>query len=257
VDEWIVVTGSSGHVGRAISWALATQGFSIFQTDKNAKRGLTESEELSSKTGVDTRFHYCDFESAADRTELANLLLHETINIKALVNNAAVTGDSPLQGWSATLEKQSLASWRKALEINLTAPFELSRALVPKLKESSFPSIINIASIHAGVAPDWHLYEGTSMNSPAAYSVSKAGLVQLTRWLASALAPEIRVNCVSPGGLLRAQDPFFINRYVKRVPLQRMGEENDVAAAVSFLVSEDSKYMTGQNLCVDGGYTLL
>jgi NAD(P)-dependent dehydrogenase (short-subunit alcohol dehydrogenase family) len=93
------------------------------------------------------------------------------------------------------------------------------------------------------------------LGSPAAYAASKGGLLQLTRWLATVLAPEIRVNAVSPGGVLRGQPEAFVRRYETRVPLGRMATEADLKGAVAYLASDAAAYVTGQNLLVDGGWT--
>jgi NAD(P)-dependent dehydrogenase (short-subunit alcohol dehydrogenase family) len=92
------------------------------------------------------------------------------------------------------------------------------------------------------------------MGNPAAYAASKGGLIQLTRWLASTMAPEIRVNSVSPGGILRDQPESFIARYEKKVLLERMATEEDFIGALAYLASDSSAYMTGQNLLIDGGW---
>jgi len=99
------------------------------------------------------------------------------------------------------------------------------------------------------------LYEGTAMGNPAAYAASKGGLLQLTRWLATTLAPAIRVNAVTPGGIFRDTPDAFHSRYVERTPLKRMATEEDLKGAFAFLASNQSQYVTGQNLIVDGGWT--
>lgn len=104
------------------------------------------------------------------------------------------------------------------------------------------------------LAPDWSLYAGTTMGNPAAYGASKGGLIQFTRWLATTLAPAVRVNCISPGGIWRNQPDDFVARYATRTPLQRMGTEDDLRGAIAYLASDLSKYVTGQNLSVDGGW---
>jgi NAD(P)-dependent dehydrogenase (short-subunit alcohol dehydrogenase family) len=101
------------------------------------------------------------------------------------------------------------------------------------------------------------LYEGTSLSNPAAYATSKGGLIQFTRWLASTLAPEIRVNTISPGGVLRDQPKAFIDRYEAKVPLKRMAHADDIVGALSYLASDLSSYVTGTNLEVDGGWGIL
>jgi len=93
------------------------------------------------------------------------------------------------------------------------------------------------------------------MGNPAAYAASKGGLIQLTRWLSTVLAPDIRVNCISPGGVFRNQPEAFVQRYVARTPLARMGAEEDLKGAIAYFASDLSAYVTGENLMVDGGWT--
>lgn len=92
------------------------------------------------------------------------------------------------------------------------------------------------------------------MGNPAAYAASKGGLVQLTRWLATTLAPQVRVNSISPGGVFRNQPASFVERYKARTPLRRMATEDDFRGAIAYLTSDLSAYVTGQNLAVDGGW---
>jgi len=101
------------------------------------------------------------------------------------------------------------------------------------------------------------LYQGLDMSNPAAYGASKGGLIQLTRWLASTLAPGIRVNLVSPGGIERNQPAEFVARYSRKTPLDRMGTEADLLGVTTFLLSEAANYVTGQNFHVDGGFSAL
>jgi NAD(P)-dependent dehydrogenase (short-subunit alcohol dehydrogenase family) len=98
------------------------------------------------------------------------------------------------------------------------------------------------------------LYEGTAMGNPAAYAASKGGLLQLTRWLATTVAPQVRVNSISPGGVWRNQPESFVERYKARTPLARMATEDDFRGAIAFLASDLSGYVTGQDLAVDGGW---
>ena len=171
------------------------------------------------------------------------------------MNVAALVGSTALPGWACAFEEQRADTWRRALEVNLTGPFVLTQAAAPLLAASGRGSIINLGSIYGIVAPDPALYTGTSMGSPAAYAASKGGLLQLTRWLATMLAPRIRVNAISPGGVWRSQPDAFRTRYEARTPLGRMAREEDLAGAVAFLASDLSAYVTGQNLVVDGGFT--
>ena len=123
------------------------------------------------------------------------------------------------------------------------------------LGRAEMPCILNIASIYGVLGPDMEIYAGTNMGNPAAYAVSKGGLIQLTKWLSTILAPKIRVNCISAGGVKRGQSKSFISKYEKKVPLARMAVEEDIAKAMLFLTSDLSSYVTGQNIMVDGGYS--
>ena len=104
---------------------------------------------------------------------------------------------------------------------------------------------------------DSSIYEGTNMHNPAAYGASKAGLIHLTKWLAATLGPEIRVNAISPGGIYRQQDEQFVRRYTHKTVLKRMATEEDIVPAMIFLASDNARYITGQNLVIDGGYSIL
>jgi len=165
----------------------------------------------------------------------------------------AFVGDTNLPGWNVPFSEQSISTWRRAIEVNLTSVFEVCQILVPSLELADDPSIVNISSIYGEKGPKWDLYEGTAMGSPAAYGVSKAGLNQLTRWLSTTLAPKVRVNTIVAGGIKRNQPQHFVDRYCRDVPLGRMAKELDLLGPVIFLLSKMSNYITGETLHVDGG----
>jgi NAD(P)-dependent dehydrogenase (short-subunit alcohol dehydrogenase family) len=171
-----------------------------------------------------------------------------------LINNAAFVGATDLEGWNVPFEEQSIKTWRRAIEVNLTAVFGICQGLMPLLKKSDGASIINIGSIYGLYGPDLSLYQETSMNNPAAYGASKGGVLQLTRWLATNVAPEVRVNSISPGGVYRNQPSEFVRRYEQKTPLGRMASGDDLRGAITYLATDLSSYVTGQNLSVDGGW---
>ena len=166
------------------------------------------------------------------------------------------TGSSGLKGWAKPIKEQDVETWEKAIEVNLTAVFYLIQQCLPLMEKSASASIINISSIYGVAGQKLSLYEGMDYLTPAAYAVSKGGLVQLTRYLATVLAPIIRVNCISPGGIERDQNKAFLERYKKMTPLGRMGREEDLKGVTHFLASDLSAYITGQNIIVDGGWSL-
>ena len=115
-----------------------------------------------------------------------------------------------------------------------------------------------MASIYGVTAPDFSVYSGTKMTTPAAYVAIKGGLINLTRYMASYYGPkQVRVNAVSPGGIFDKQNSVFVQNYEKKVPMRRMGTPDEISPAVVFLLSNDSKYITGQNIIIDGGWTCI
>lgn len=247
-----LITGGAGHLGRTMAEALAELGAAILLVDKSAADTSAIAEALRDRWGVKAIGLSCDLEVPEERIRLLNLIGPNEISV--LINNAAFVGTTSLVGWNETFEQQSLDVWNRALAVNLTAAFHLSQCLLPRLKEAVSPTIINISSIYGLYAPDYSLYEGTAMGNPAAYSVSKGGLIQLTRWLSSTLAPTIRVNAIAPGGIFRGQSEDFVERYAKRTLLQRMGREEDFKGVIAFLASDLASYITGQVITVDGGW---
>lgn len=251
-----LITGAAGCLGSVMAETLAELGADIILVDRPESDFNSLSDLLKIRWGVKVWEYQCDLENNEQRIKLLEMIKkeHKTLNI--LVNNAAFVGASDLKGWGTTFENQTVETWRRALEVNLTAPFHLCQGLAPMLKESIGASIINIGSIYGEYGPDWGLYEGTDMANPAAYGASKGGLMQLTRWLSTTLAPKIRVNAISPGGMFRDQPQIFVKRYEERTPLARMAIEDDFRGAIVYLTSDLSRYVTGQVLAVDGGWSV-
>lgn len=250
-----VITGGAGHIGAAMAGALAELGCQICLVDLNQESLLKTSNQLKADWGVRIECLPVDLENETQRASIQQSVGKLFGRLDILINNAAFVADSHLQGWVTSFEDQRVDTWRRALEVNLTAAFHLSQSLAPMLRESKKGTVINIGSIYGVSGPNLSLYEGTSMGNPAAYAASKGGLIQLTRWLSTVLAPAIRVNCISPGGVFRNQPDVFVERYVSGTPLGRMGMEEDFKGAIAYLASDMSAYVTGQNLMVDGGWT--
>ncbi|WP_341880171.1 SDR family oxidoreductase [Synechococcus sp. UW140] len=249
-----LITGAAGGLGRVMAASLAELGADLILVDlpNTEISGLINS--LTERFKVNVDFMPCDLEQEVQRANLISQVKERNKSLNILINNAAFVGTSDLPGWSVPFEQQTVDTWRRAFEVNLTAIFDLCQGLIPLLRLSEGANIINIASIYGLYGPDWSLYEGTSMSNPAAYSASKGGLLQFTRWLATTIAPDVRVNAVSPGGISRGQPEAFQQRYIAKTPLGRMAIEDDFCGVVAFLASDMSRYMTGQNLIVDGGW---
>lgn len=249
-----VITGSAGRFGKIISYNLAALGSDLILIDKNFL-GEKNAKSIKKKYKVNVYFLKLDLTEEKD-LRFFSYFLKKFKKIDLLINNAAFVGDTKLKGWNESFLNQSNKTWNKAIDINLSACFYISKILTPYLNKSKKPSIINISSIYSFLGPDINLYKGTNINNPAAYAASKAALVHLTKWLACTLAPKIRVNSISPGGFYSFQSKVFIKKYIKKTPLKRMFEKKDLESAIKFLASNESSYITGQNLVIDGGISL-
>ncbi|MHA1597315.1 MAG: SDR family oxidoreductase [Alphaproteobacteria bacterium] len=250
-----LITGGAGHVGGEAASALAELGADVAIVDIDGAKATVTAESIAKTHTVKSVGMTIDLADEAALKALPENVVKQFGRLDIIVNSAAFVGTSELEGWAVPFAEQSIETWRAALEVNLTAAFTLIQAAAPILEKSGSGSVINIASIYGMVGPDMRLYEATSMANPAAYGVSKGGLLQLSRWLSTALAPNIRVNSITPGGIWRGQPDSFVARYVERVPLGRMSREEDMKGAIAYLASDLSSYVTGENIVVDGGWT--
>jgi NAD(P)-dependent dehydrogenase (short-subunit alcohol dehydrogenase family) len=249
-----IVTGATGGLGTVIAETLAELGSDLILIDLDKNEIESMEHRLADTFGVSIVGTVCDLENQDQRQDLIEAIVSDGRELSILVNNAAFVGSSNLPGWSAPFDEQSVETWRRALEVNLIAPFELCQGLNQVLKRSDGGNIINIASIYGQFGPDWRIYENTKMGNPAAYGSSKAGLIQLTKWLATTLAPEVRVNAISPGGVFAGQEDQFVESYCLRTPLDRMANYDDFRGGLAFLASDMAQYVTGQVLNIDGGW---
>lgn len=254
-NQTALVTGGAGHIATEFCILFSHLGGRCVIVDKNFDDMQEKLDLLSPIQGGEHVGKVVDLGSQTNITEFIEWFKCEVGKVNVLVNNVAFTGDSDLDGWTTDFAQQSIETWNIALTVNLTSCFQISQGLAPLLAQSFNGNILNIASIYGALGPDLSLYKGTAMGNPAAYAASKGGLIQLTRWLATVLSPNIRVNCISAGGVERGQNPLFIDRYKRKVPIGRMAKELEIANAMIFLCSDMASYITGQNLFVDGGYS--
>jgi NAD(P)-dependent dehydrogenase (short-subunit alcohol dehydrogenase family) len=241
-DKIILVTGGSGLIGRAIV------------ADIRAKGGHPINIDIAVASDLQAGTWQADIsDDAAVLAAVAQV--HATFGrIDGLVNNAYPrTAD-----WGTKFEQIPPDSWRQNVDLQLNSYFVCCQAVLAKMQEQRSGAIVNIASIYGVVGNDFTLYEAYGGTSPAAYSAIKGGIINFTRYLASYYGRQgIRVNCVSPGGILDQQHPSFIERYESKVPMGRLGNPDDIAPPVSFLLSDEARYITGHNLLVDGGWTAI
>ncbi len=251
-NQRILVTGAAGHLGSAICHQLAQSGAHVIINGRSKERLMALKKSIQAHKGTSTIIAG-DITSDSDRKTLVKRLQTEFGYLDGLVNNA-------YSGSVGTIESTTLDQMRESLEINVVAPFALTRELFPLFKKSSSPSVVNIASMYGVVSPDARIYGNSGSNNPPFYGAGKAGLIQLTRYLACHWATEgIRVNSVSPGAFppesIKVENPEFYAKLSSKVPMERIGKPDEVAGAVQFLLSSAASYITGINLPVDGGWT--
>ena len=172
---------------------------------------------------------------------------------------SGLTGNPNEEGWRGGIQEQTLRIWQKTLNVNLSSAFLFSRELARRLGHESQTdaplSIVLTSSIYGSLGPNPSLYPEGEMPNPASYGVSKAGLESLARYITTTSGGRIRANTVAPGGIIRGQSQTFVEKYTSRTPLGRMANETDVVELITFLLSEKSSYIAGQNIPVDGGFT--
>jgi NAD(P)-dependent dehydrogenase (short-subunit alcohol dehydrogenase family) len=245
-DKVALVTGGLGLIGKEIVRGLNDFGASVCVADINEP----QMEELKNRAAVN--FQHLDITSDDSIRQVVEAVIKQFKKIDILVNCAYPrTGD-----WGTRCEDVSFDSWKMNVNSHLGGYFLCCQKVAEQMKLQGSGSIINFASIYGVVAPDFSIYEGSTMTMPVAYSAIKGGIIALSKYLATYYAKDnIRVNCVSPGGVFDKQADNFVEKYLAKTPLGRMGTPKDMVGAVLYLASDASSYVTGHNLIVDGGWT--
>lgn len=245
-DKVALVTGGLGLIGKEIVRGLNDFGASVCVADIN------EHQMKALKNLAAVNFQHLDITSDDSIRQTVEAVIKQYKKIDILVNCAYPrTGD-----WGARCENVSFDSWKINVNSHLGGYFLCCQKVAEQMKLQGGGSIINFASIYGVVAPDFSIYERTMMTMPVAYSAIKGGVIAFSKYMASYYAKDnIRVNCISPGGVLDKQPDSFVEKYVAKTPLGRMGTSEDMVGAVLYLASDASLYVTGQNLIVDGGWT--
>jgi len=242
INKIIIITGGNGLLGSAILEQIKQEG------------AFCVNFEINHKTNEDLSNVECDITNKNSINHALSLVIKKYKRIDGLVNNAYPRTND----WGNKFEDIKLDSWKQNIDWQMNSYFYMSQQVAIHMSKQKKGSIINMASIYGVVAPDFTVYNETNMTMPAAYSAIKGGVINLTRYMASYFGPkQIRVNAVSPGGILDNQNSVFVQNYEKKVPMRRMGNPLDIAPTVVFLLSNDSKYITGQNIIIDGGWTCI
>ncbi|MEX2121839.1 MAG: SDR family oxidoreductase [Pirellulales bacterium] len=247
------VVGAAGRIGRVLSRALASAGAQVCLLDLDGDAAALLAGEISASSGRRALGLAADATDPGSLDEAVRRIGDELGPPRLLVNSAQYRGAG---FYSSRVEDYPLAAWEKVIQVNLTGVHLACQAFGRSMAEHGGGSIVNIASTYALVSPDPRIYGDSGVNSPVSYAAAKAGVVNLTRYLAVHWREQhIRVNCLAPGGVFDDQEARFVEQYCQRTPLGRMARAEDYQGAVLFMLSAASAYMTGAVVTVDGGWT--
>ena len=256
-----VVTGGAGLLGRQFCRTLAQAGANVVIADL-FEESANKQESILREEGLQASACQVDITKEDSVSALIAFALKTYGSVDVLVTSAAMDpkfDDSQQGQHTNNFETYPVSAFRDALDVNLTGMFLCAREAVKPMLDQGRGSIINICSTYGLVGPDQRLYERDGKQrqyKPVFYSVTKAGVLGLTRYLATYYAgTKIRANALTPGGVYNNHDDEFTQKYSARTVLGRMADQDEMNGAVLYLASDASSYMTGANLVVDGGWT--
>ncbi len=252
-DKVALISGATGKLGTQMSIALAEMGARVVAVARNPEPLTHLQLEINRKTDGECMAMHADMQDAQSIQAIVDQAISHFGRLDILVNN--VTGNT-----AKRVEQLTQGEWSATLDQIVTGMFLCCQAAGQHMVKQGNGSIINIASIYGLVAPDQNIYGDSGFNSSVVYGTGKAAVLQMTKYLASYWGHQgIRVNAITPGGVLDESNnhPVFRENYHRRTPLGRMMNREEIRGPLVFLASDASSYVTGHNLVVDGGFTII
>lgn len=249
----VLITGGYGHLGKAVTESLLFHGAQVYILGRDRDK-FSQSFKQEIKNSANLFFEFCDISSTEEIKKAFSKIYDKTGRIDVLINNAFYSkGQSP--------ERMTDEEWEMGIDGTLNSVFRCTREIIPYFKTAKNGKIINVSSMYGVVAPHFEVYDDfPQFLNPPHYGVAKAGVVQLTKYYASYLGHlGINVNTVTPGPFPSLQvqnEAGFVEELEKKTCLNRIGKPEDLAGAFVFLASDASNFITGQNIIVDGGWTI-
>lgn len=253
-NKVIVITGGAGLLGKEFAKAIVAHGGNPVIADIRGKEAHLAAQELNDEFGRE-----CALSVEMDITSKASLLnaisqVHSsTGHVDALVNNAYPRN----KNYGRKFEDVEYSDFCENVNLHLGGYFLASQQFAMFFKKQGGGNIITLSSIYGVVAPRFDVYEGTNMTMPVEYAAIKAALIHLTAYMFRYFQGSgVRFNCLSPGGIADAQPNTFIDKYLKYADSKGMLSPTDITGALVFLLSDYSRYITGQNIVVDDGWSV-
>lgn len=247
-DKVVLITGGEGKYGRCITEGLAEADAKVIIASPFLDDGEKVASDFRDKS-LDVQAMFVDQADHDSIIKLKQQLKDKYGRLDVLVNCAVAR---PMKGYNAPLSQ-----WKQSMDVNATGLLDITREMAGLMAQGGGGTIINIASMMGMFGPDLSNYEGLPdawKDQPPDYFFHKGGMLTLTRYLARVLADKnIRVNAVSPGGIFANQPKRFLENYIKKVPVGRMANDDDIKGVVVFLASQASAYINGENILMDGG----
>ncbi|MBO5054677.1 MAG: SDR family oxidoreductase [Muribaculaceae bacterium] len=242
-NKIVIVAGGRGLIGKEIVKELKNAGVTVIDAD------------ISCETDYDKDTFKLNLLDNTSIEELIKFTLEKYGRIDGMINSAY----PHTKDWGKYhFEDDPYEHWAENINMQLNSVFYLDQQIAKVMVEQKSGSIVNFGSIYGIVGNDFTIYEDYGGTSPVEYCAVKGGIINFTRYLASYLGKDnVRVNCVCPGGIWDHQREEFVRNYNHRCPMKRMGNPDDIAPLCVFLVSEGAKYITGQIIAADGGWTAI
>ncbi|SNZ20136.1 oxidoreductase [Cohaesibacter gelatinilyticus] len=247
----VVITGAAGLIGKAFVRAVAQTGAIVIAADIDLSAAEVVANDLQDLGKVETA--YLDITCPKSVDILIADLMDKHGRIDAVVNNAYPRNAN----YGRKLEEVTYADFSENMNLHLGGCFLIAQKFCAAFKAQGFGNVVNMSSIYGVIAPRFEVYDGTAMTMPVEYAAIKSAVLHLTKYFAQYFkGTGIRVNAISPGGIFADQPKSFLDAYGSRCAGKGMLDPQDIANTLVFLLSDQSRYITGQNLIVDDGYAL-
>lgn len=252
-EKVVVVTGGAGLLGRAFARAIVEHGGTAIIADRDTEKARALATELAAVRPGGALAASLDITDTASVASLIADVAQRYGRVDAVVNNAYPRN----RGYGRALEDVTFADFCENLNLHLGGYFLVAQQFAQFFRQHGGGNIVNMASIYGTMAPRFDVYAGTEMTMPVEYAAIKSGVIQLTRYFAQYFKRDgIRVNSLSPGGIFDNQAQSFVSAYAAHAGLKGMLGASDVVGSLVFLLSDESRFVTGQNLIVDDGFSL-
>lgn len=250
-----IVTGGAGLLASEHAIALSNQGANVILADLNEEKCIAAAQALKQQ-GINVAAKYCNVTVKESWQSLVEDVVNNYGSVDILINNAGFTNQSKSANFDAGFEDFPLEDWNAIMNVNLTGTFIGCQVAGKQMLKQGKGSIVNFASLYGVVSPNHNIYPGTGISQPVAYSVSKHGVVGLTKYVATLWASKgVRVNAITPGGIFNGHKGLFLERFQQLNPIGRMSDKTELRGAIVYLASDASSHVVGHNLIVDGGWT--